>query len=158
MKANDSYLYQTVSTTGQTQIEWVCISTIIVENLYRVHLSDHVWIYNMGNATLAALGTNLNWPKVPTIYTSANQKFFGLNKLELLSNDAEQTLVIKSEEAINFKNGFSMTSVAGQVSYFFVAQQTCPDTNNPNYYFVDQKCYNTCNGIKYLETVTYPRC
>jgi hypothetical protein len=123
-----------------------------------VHLSDHVWIYNMGNATLAASGTNLNWPNVPTIYTSANQKFFGLNKLELLSNDAEQTLVIQSEEVINFKNGFSMTSVAGQVSYFFVAQQTCPDTNNPNYYFVDQNCYNTCDGIKYLETATYPRC
>ena len=75
-----------------------------------------------------------------------------------MSDDPEQTLTIQSQEDVNFKKDFSMTSVAGQVTYFFVGQQTCPHATWPNYNFVDQLCYTNCPDGTYLELVTYARC
>lgn len=79
MKKGSSFIHQTVRTKGKTVVEWVCMSTFVMDFQYRSIFSVFNGVYIYGNATVNYGNSVLNWPQVTEDFNSVDLMFFGLS-------------------------------------------------------------------------------
>jgi hypothetical protein len=65
MKPKDSFIHHIITKKGKTQIEWICLATIIMDVKYRPIFSTFSGNFVSGSAKIDISSPILNWPSVP---------------------------------------------------------------------------------------------
>lgn len=122
--------------TGNTSVEWVCLSTVLIDMASNIFFSE-VLIHDFGQIDLDLESGEIDVDTLPywydIVYGNTADRIFGLSHIVLKQGVVSQKLIFDSDAVLCLNCTYSSIHAGGAMSYFLITYRECQNNLYPLY-------------------------